>query len=77
MLLKYDDDLLLAQREADFQERVIAASLPHDPELFLAKAIFQDKFEEAQAEQNEDGEIVYPTTPEEFEQMIELFESYN
>lgn len=76
-MLRREDDLLLAQREADFQERVIAGTIAHDHELTLAKAMFPDKVQEAEKveETSDGGAIFYPATDEDFAEMLRQFEA--
>jgi hypothetical protein len=72
LLQSWEDGLIIGQRENEFEQRVIAAMLPHDPSLKLPKLIF--KQDEPHLEQREEGLFLSPTTPEEFDEMMRLFE---
>ena len=63
---------MVAQRETDFQQRVLAGSLgPVDPTLYWR--IFDP--EHAPAESVDDTGVFFPTTAEEFEAMIAEWEN--
>ena len=66
-------------QEAEFQQRVIAATLINDPELKIATAMFEPDTPQTPASSlktNDAGEVIfYPTSADEFEQMLEMFES--
>lgn len=62
---------MILRSENDYQQRVIASTIPWDPELKLARAMFEPKG----MEQTDSGEVIlYPTTDEEFEQMLQEFD---
>lgn len=64
---------MATQREDDFQQRVLAAAMVDDPELKYYSRIFQ-KEEPSSMETQEDGSVIlFPESPEEFEEMIRQY----
>ena len=76
--MNWEDQLTISKRDSEFQQRVIAATVAFDPDLKLASAMFDQAKPDTPASSyktNDAGEVIFfPTSADDFEQMLEMFE---
>lgn len=74
--MNWEDDAVISQRDAEFQQKIIASTLLADPELKVAQALFPaTSTSGAQLERNAEGDLIMsPTSDEEFDEMIRMLD---
>lgn len=72
LLQRWEDELVVSEHEAEFQQRIIAGTVVHDPKMQIAKALFGDPDEPENTPIDDEG-IFMPSTDEEFQEMLRIF----